>query len=175
MKSSELSDEKPLGGKIGKRRVTVLFAASMRGEKFRSVIISSLQYPTAVMQYEIRIYDYYVQDHQWMHPSTFEHILEMWNTRLKHKRRHIASIVDVATVHRTEKPYSNITLYFLPPGQTAIMQPMDQGIIRSFKSIYRSFRHRSSIHFPYSFHLLLTISMFLESRPSLFILDIDFK
>ena len=34
--------------------------------------------------------------------------------------------------------YSNINLVFLPSCQTSILQPMDQGIIRSFKAIYRS-------------------------------------
>ena len=130
--------EKPQGGKIGKRRVTILLAASMVGEKFRCVIISSQQYPTAVMQYDIRPYDYFAQQNQWMDLTTFEAILDLWNGRLKISGRKIALIVDGATVHRTEKTYSNISLFFLPPSQTAILQPLDQGVIRSFKSIYRT-------------------------------------
>ena len=137
-KSYCYADERPQGGKIVKRRVTVLLAASMTGEKFPSVIISSQQYPTAVMKYSIRSYDYFVQEHQWMDLVTFERILELWNSRLKVLRRNIALIVDGATVHHTDNVYSNISLYFLPPSQTAIMQPLDQGIIRSFKSIYRT-------------------------------------
>ena len=131
-------EEKPHGGKISKRRVTVLLAASMAGEKWRSVIISSQQYPLGVMKYPIRPYDYFVQQNQWMDLPSFENILEMWNDRLIQLGRTIALIVDGAAVHRTGKIYSNIVLYFLPPSQTAIMQPMDQGIIRSFKSIYRT-------------------------------------
>ena len=131
-------EEKPHGGKLSKRRVTVLLTASMTGEKWRSVIISSQQYPLGVLKYHLRPYDYFIQPNQWMDLTSFEKILRMWNESLRQLGRRIALIVDGAAVHRTDNTYSNISLYFIPPSQTAILQPMDQGIIRSFKSIYRT-------------------------------------
>ncbi|XP_050338657.1 tigger transposable element-derived protein 2-like [Bactrocera neohumeralis] len=46
-------------------------------------------------------------------------------------------IVDNAPCHNTDEKFSNITIEFLPPNTTALIQPLDQGIIHSFKIEYR--------------------------------------
>ncbi|XP_039969782.1 tigger transposable element-derived protein 1-like isoform X2 [Bactrocera tryoni] len=46
-------------------------------------------------------------------------------------------IVDNAPCHNTDEKFSSITIEFLPPNTTALIQPLDQGIIHSFKIEYR--------------------------------------
>lgn len=52
------------------------------------------------------------------------------------RRRNIALIVDNAPRHKDIK-LSNIKLVLLPPNMTGALQPLDAGIIRSFKASYR--------------------------------------
>ncbi|CAF4930887.1 unnamed protein product, partial [Rotaria sp. Silwood2] len=47
--------------------------------------------------------------------------------------------LDNAPVHPQDIQLENIKLKFSPPNTTAIIQPMDQGIIRAFKAHYRRY------------------------------------
>ena len=132
------ASEKPQGGKLFKHRSSILFAASLTGEKRRPLIIYKAASLSSVMMIKKRPYDYFQQPSSWMTLELFEKWLEEWNMELQQSKRFIALIVDGCRVHRTNKEFSNISLIYLPPCQTSIMQPMDQGIIRSFKAIYRS-------------------------------------
>jgi len=58
---------------------------------------------------------------------------------MKRMNRHIILLLDNASVHKIipgNEPI-NITVKFLPPNSTSILQPADAGIIRSFKAQYR--------------------------------------
>lgn len=46
-------------------------------------------------------------------------------------------MIDNAPAHTPSKSFSNITIKFNPPKMTAHIQPLDAGIIRSFKANYR--------------------------------------
>ena len=45
--------------------------------------------------------------------------------------------MDNASCHPIDSELSNIKLQFFPPNTTAKLQPLDQGIIRTFKTYYR--------------------------------------
>ncbi len=63
-----------------------------------------------------------------------------WINGLNEKKlmnRRILLILDNAPVHPFNIEYPNIELLYLPPNTTSKIQPLDRGIIRSFKSIYR--------------------------------------
>jgi hypothetical protein len=49
----------------------------------------------------------------------------------KRKQLKILLLVDNASSHNTQLSFSNITLQFLPPNTTSVLQPCDAGIIRS--------------------------------------------
>ena len=67
----------------------------------------------------------------------FEEWVREINAELKTKVRKIALIIDNCPVHPEIENISLPKLIFLPPYTTLVIQPMDQGIIRSLKVHYR--------------------------------------
>ena len=64
------------------------------------------------------------------------------NEEFRNKNRHVLLLVDNASSHslndgETFVQLSNITLQYLPPNTTSHLQPMDAGIIKSFKAKYK--------------------------------------
>ena len=48
----------------------------------------------------------------------------------------ILLLMDCAGSHATDLQYDGVQIKFLPPNTTAIIQQMDQGVIRAFKALY---------------------------------------
>jgi hypothetical protein len=69
-----------------------------------------------------------------MTSAIFEEVLRGWDRKLNRK---ILLLIDNCSAHPQIKNLQNIQLEFLPPNATSVLQPMDQGIIRSLKSHYR--------------------------------------
>ena len=138
--------EKPRGGKSQKLRISILFAASLTGKKRRPLLIHRSPSLLHVNDIKPRPFDFQQQANGWMTLEIFEEWLGIWNEELKTAQKHIALIVDGCRVHRTDKIFSQIRLQYLPACQTSIMQPLDQGIIRSFKALYRSLLLQLKIH-----------------------------
>ena len=51
--------------------------------------------------------------------------------------RKIALLIDNCPAHPSTSDLTNVQLVFLPPNTTSVLQPMDQGVIRSLKAHYR--------------------------------------
>ena len=56
---------------------------------------------------------------------------------MKEEKRNILLLLDNASVHPIDIQLTNIRLLFFPKNSTSVIQPLDQGIIRSFKCNYR--------------------------------------
>jgi hypothetical protein len=69
--------------------------------------------------------------------GSFEEILKNIDRKMRKEKRKIIMFVDNCGPHLTDEKYENIKLILLPPNTTSILQPLDQGIIHSFKSYYR--------------------------------------
>ncbi len=59
------------------------------------------------------------------------------NRKMIVDNRKILLILDNAPVHPVNIEYFNIEILYLPPRTTLKIQPMDRGIIRSFKANYK--------------------------------------
>ncbi|GBN80184.1 hypothetical protein AVEN_96301-1 [Araneus ventricosus] len=72
-----------------------------------------------------------------MTSNIFKEFLLKWDKELKDEK--IVLLLDNCSAHPAEEELhlKNIKLVFLPPNTTSIIQPLDQGIIRSFKFHYR--------------------------------------
>ena len=72
-----------------------------------------------------------------MNSRIFTEWLEDFDLMLKKQKRHILLFLDNAPVHPPDVQLDNIKLKSFPANTTAVIQPLDQGIIRTFKAHYR--------------------------------------
>jgi hypothetical protein len=72
----------------------------------------------------------------WMNAKLFSEWLADINSKMKKSSRQILLFLDNAPCHPVDVQLSNIKLFFFPPNTTSTVQPLDQGVIHSFKCHY---------------------------------------
>ncbi|GFW02877.1 tigger transposable element-derived protein 6 [Trichonephila clavipes] len=72
-----------------------------------------------------------------MTTELFNEWLISLNSDMKKEIRHILLFLDNCTVRNNAPPLSNVKFKFFPPNSTSKLQPLDQGIIHNFKTLYR--------------------------------------
>ena len=77
----------------------------------------------------------------WMNDEIFASWLDSINIYFKSQNRKILLFIDncSAQFKSEQKKLSNIKIIFYPANCTPVLQPLDQGIIRSFKVFYRRY------------------------------------
>lgn len=102
------------GGKRSKEHLTVLLCVNMIGEFEKPLIIGESAKPRCFKHVDIRNLPVSWKNNKrsWMIPSIFEEWLKKFNGKKKRQKR-------------------NVLLF------TAVLQPLDQGIIKAVKSHYR--------------------------------------
>lgn len=73
----------------------------------------------------------------WMTKDIMTNWLISLDQRMLRKNRKILLFLDNASSHPPALKLKSVKLVFLPPNATSLLQPLDQGIIRSFKVHYR--------------------------------------
>lgn len=130
--------EKCVGGKMSKDRVTVFVCANMSGtEKRELLVVGKSRNPRCFKNLKKLPVKYRASKRAWMTADLFEAEICNWDTELAKKGRRIALLLDNCTAHPQLAALTNIQLTFLPPNTTSVLQPMDQGVIRSLKCHYR--------------------------------------
>lgn len=129
--------EKCVGGKKSKERLTVLLAANMDGsEKMIPLVIGKFLKPRCMKNCKTLPLFYDANSKAWMTADIWEKTLKKWDGIFSKQNRKVALIADNCTAHCTVD-LKSIELVFLPPNSTCVSQPLDQGIIQNFKTIYR--------------------------------------
>ena len=82
---------------------------------------------------------YYSQKKSWMDGGILNSVLGRINGKLVRSGRKILLFMDNAGCHPADltQKYSNIKVVFLPQNTTPKLQPLDLGIIKTFKTHYR--------------------------------------
>ncbi|XP_065163398.1 tigger transposable element-derived protein 4-like [Atheta coriaria] len=125
------------GGKLLEDRITVMVAANMSGtEKKKLLIIGKSQEPRCFRSVKSPV-DYANNHKAWMTSEIFEKWLRDWDHDLVKNKKKILLLVDNCPAHPNITDLKSITLVFLPPNIISVLQPMEQGIIRSLKTNFR--------------------------------------
>lgn len=122
------------GCKTSKERITILCCANMSGDKEKLLVIGKSKNPRCFKSVKNLPVDYYSNTNAWMTSLIFNDWLLKWDKRLNRK---IALLVDNCAAHCVNCQLKNIKVIFLPANTTSIIQPCDQGIIRTMKAYYR--------------------------------------
>ncbi|KDN46325.1 hypothetical protein RSAG8_04269, partial [Rhizoctonia solani AG-8 WAC10335] len=129
----------PLSGcKVDKTRLTVVLGTSAAGWKLPPLVIGKAAHPRAFTHGTPADYGFWYENNKsaWMTAEIWVRYLTVINNMAKNANRHLLVICDNASSHKVGE-FSHLTLAFLPPNLTSHLQPMDAGIIRNFKGIYR--------------------------------------
>ena len=142
-----LSTEDLAGGKPAKERITVLLCANVDGsEKLPVLIVGESRRPRCFPKDVSKLpVDYASSRNAWMTGKIFSNWLTKWDRKFRYEKRKICLLVDNCSTHSPHVTLTNITLRFLPPNTTSLIQPMDQGVIRNWKGHYRSSLNRRII------------------------------
>ena len=141
-KTFALKGETCHGGKKYKDRVTVLLGANMDGShKLKPLLIGKYKNPRCLkhIQREDLPVVYDNSKNAWMTSEIFGDFLKRFDRAMGKEKRKVLLLLDNCSAHGTSNVrLKNVKLYYLPPNTTSVIQPLDQGIIRSFKSYYHS-------------------------------------
>lgn len=139
------------GYKASKERLTIMTCANVKGtHKLPLLVIGKAKKPRSFKGTEAKNLpvDYYNQKSAWMNCDIFQN---WFDTKfVPQVRKHLKTIglekavllIDNAPSHPNENVLKSsdgkIFAKFLPPNVTALIQPMDQGVISALKRNYRS-------------------------------------
>ena len=136
-KTYHLKGEKCFGGKKSKARLTGMAAASATGEKLPMFVIWKSKNPRYIKNVRHLPCEYESQKKSWMNSEIFEEWARKLDRKFRADDRKIALIIDNCPAHLSISNLTIVQIIFLSPNTTSILQPMDQGVIRSLKAHYR--------------------------------------
>ncbi|CAF4098004.1 unnamed protein product [Rotaria magnacalcarata] len=130
------------GGKKSKERYTVMLCSNWTGSnKLKPVVIGKANRPRCFKNIDIKKLpvSWCSNRTAWMNSKIFTEWLTEFDLMMKKQKRHILLFLDNAPVHPQDVELENIKLKFFPANTTAKIQPMNQGIIKTFKTYYRKY------------------------------------
>ncbi|XP_061170543.1 tigger transposable element-derived protein 6-like [Saccostrea echinata] len=122
---------------ISDDRITIALCCSADGsEKLKPFVIGKAGNPRCFKNFNVGLYCDYVHNKKaWMTSVIFSDCLQKFNSKMRRQNREVLLIMDNAPSHIIPT-LSNVKIHFLPPTTTSHLQPLDSGIIQSFKKHY---------------------------------------
>ncbi|KAF0147144.1 MAG: Uncharacterized protein FD143_3102 [Ignavibacteria bacterium] len=133
---------KPIHGtKKIKDRLTVVLCSNATGSfKMKPIVIGKAARPRCFGKTfnPNNLVTYKSNANAWMITREFHELVKELDAQMRSRNRKIILLVDNCSSHSTpEGNLTNVRLHFLPPNTTAHLQPLDAGIIQTFKIHYR--------------------------------------
>ncbi|CAF3489640.1 unnamed protein product [Rotaria socialis] len=135
-----LSKEECKGGNKSKERLAILLCLNLTGtEKLKPVLIGKSQRPRCFKNITMsKLPVTWLSNRTaWMTCNLFTDWLIAINNQMRKKNRKMLLFIDNAPCHVINHDLSNIKIVFFPRNATSKCQPLDQGVIHSFKCYYR--------------------------------------
>ena len=112
-------------------------AGNAIGEKLPMFVIGKSKTPRFFKHIKKLSCKYKSQKKSWMDSQIFEEWVRKLELTFGMEGRKIELLIDNCPAHPSVSDLRNVQLVFLPPNTTSVLQPMDQGVIRSLKAHYR--------------------------------------
>ncbi|QRW11097.1 tigger transposable element-derived protein 6 [Ceratobasidium sp. AG-Ba] len=129
------------GLKVDKTRLTYVVGTSQTGEKLKPLVLGRAKRPRCFKNGAPESYGYYYRYNKkaWMTSEIWREYLSNLNADMQVQDRHILLLCDNASSHKVDNgtTFLHLEVAHLPPNVTSWLQPMDAGIIRTFKANYR--------------------------------------
>ena len=134
------------GGKKSKDRITLAFTVSASRKKEQVWCIGKSKNPRCFKKINRKLLriEYRYNKTKWMTGIIMEEYLQQLDNKIRGANRKVLLLLDNFSGHELgvelvggKQGLSNIRVEWLPPNTTSHWQPLDQGIIASFKTIYR--------------------------------------
>lgn len=146
MPDRTLSSETVIGGKRAKSRITANFCVNADGsDKLPIWFIGQYNKPHCFRGININNFDMIWKSNKkaWMTGAIFSEWLIWFNRRMINRK--VLLLIDGFSAHQTgidltddlNHALTNVRIEFLPANATSVCQPLDQGIIRTWKAYYR--------------------------------------
>ena len=135
-----LATQQMSGKKQSKFRITLFFIVNSSGtEKLPIFYIGKAKCPRAFGKKEPnqRGFEYASNKKAWMTSELFEGWLKRFDRQMRRQHRHVLLLLDNFSGHACGYSPTNVTVEFFEPNMTSFIQPLDAGIIRCFKALYR--------------------------------------
>lgn len=137
-KTLTFKNEKCHGGKHSKERLTILLCTNSTGtEKLKPLMIGKSKKPRCFAGCRSLPLDYEANKKAWMTGDLFKKWLIKTDKQMITAKRKILLFIDNCTAHTDVPTLKAIKVQFLPANTTSQLQPLDQGIIKNFKTFYR--------------------------------------
>ena len=136
-KTYHLSREMCSGGKNSKVRLTGMAAARTTGEKLPMSVVGKSKTPWCFKNIKQLPCRYRSQKKSWMTGDLFGEWIRKVDSSFRAEDRKVVLLIDNCPAHPEIKNLTHINLIFLLPNLTSVLQPMDQGVIRSLNTHYR--------------------------------------
>jgi hypothetical protein len=137
-----LATQRLSGRKKNKERLSIALCANSDGShKLKPLIIGKSKKPQCFNNVNLNNLEmkYCNNTKAWMLATTFQDWLQEFDSEVarKYGNEHVLLILDNCPSHKINGlVLSNVDVHFLPPNTTSKIQPMDAGIIMSFKRHY---------------------------------------
>ena len=165
-----------------KSRFTIMVGTAMDGFKFKPVVIGKSQNPRCfkdVNRDELPVY-YYSSKNAWMTREIFwdwflDHFIYEVNEHYGEDTT-VHLLLDNCAEHlpkeQLDEMFPNIQIWMLPPNTTALIQPMDQGVIMVLKSKFKSCYYKKLVEYTMdNRQIFLKVDPFTEFLKTYSILD----
>lgn len=128
------------GTKQSKARITVGLCVNSDGShKLKPLVIGTAAKPVAFRRFNVNLFvDYFSNKKAWMTSIIFNEWLKNFDNSMTNLRKKVCLIIDNAPSHKCLIELKSTKLVFLLPNVTSHLQPLDAGIICSFKRFYKN-------------------------------------